>query len=111
MTDPTSESVTLPLRRPIKVHGVNGVEEISSITLKMPSGRIVLRLGEPFTVKNEQPAPGAPISVEFKIIPSMAAEYLAEMSGHNVDLLGQMHPRDVLDAFDALARMLRPIGA
>ena len=110
MTATTSETVTLPLRRPIKVHGKAGPEEISTLALNMPTGRTVLRLGEPFTTKIEQEAgAGSPTKLEFKIIPSLAAEYLVDMTGYNADLLGQMHPLDVLAAFDALTRMLRPI--
>lgn len=101
-----SDKVTLQLRKPIKVHGTAGAVDLDVLTLNMPSGRLVLRLGEPFTTKIEQD--GGSNKIEFKIIAPLAAEYLAEMSGQNVDLLGQMHALDVLAAFDVIVNMLRP---
>ena len=100
------DEVTLKLRRPITVHGAAGAEQIGELKLKLPSGRIVLRLGEPFTTKID--FVDGSNRLEFKIIPALAGEYLAEMSGYNTDLLGQLHPLDVLAAFDALTKMLRP---
>lgn len=102
------DTFTLPLRRPITVHGKEGAQPVSELKLNMPSGRTVLRLGEPFMTKIERDAAGAE-RIEFKVIPAAAADYLAEMSGYNADLLGQMHPLDVLAAFDVLVKMLRPI--
>lgn len=98
---------TLPLRRPITVHGKNGQESISALPLKLPSGRIVLEHGEPFTTKIEQDGVGGN-KIEFRIIPALARQYLAEMSGHNADVLAQLHPLDVLAAYEALTKMLRP---
>lgn len=103
----TTESTTFNLRKPITVHGTAGAEQISSLTLKMPSGRIVLKLGEPFTTKIEADGAGGN-KIEFKVIPALAAEYLAEMTGYDSIILGQLHPLDVLAAFDHLTRMLRP---
>lgn len=84
--------------------------EATAIDLKLPSGRLVLNLGEPFTTKIEY-MPGGQTQIEFKIIPGIAKEYLAEMTGVNVDLLGQLHPLDVMMLFDKLARIMRPIEA
>jgi hypothetical protein len=102
------ETIVLPLRKPITVHGDAGPKELKSLTLKMPSGRLVRRLGEPFTTKNESDGAGG-VRFEFRVNPALASEYLAEMSGVEADLLDQMHARDVLDAFDAIVKMLRPI--
>ncbi len=99
---------TLKLRRTIKTHGADGVKELSELHLKLPSGRLMLRLGEPFTTKVEQDGPGAPSRFEFKINPALATEYLAEMSGINTQLLGQLHPLDVRDAFERIVAILRP---
>jgi hypothetical protein len=74
----------------------------------MPSGRTVMRLGEPFTTKTENDGAGG-LKFEFRMLPSLASEYLAEMSGIDSNLLGQLHARDVLAAYDAIAKMLRPI--
>ncbi len=102
---------TLKLRKPIKTHGKDGVQEASELHLKLPSGRLMLRLGEPFTTKVEQDGPGAPTRFEFKINPALATEYLVEMSGINAQLLEQLHPLDVRDAFDRIVAVLRPTGA
>ena len=101
---------TLPLRRPITVHGDDGPTELRVLTLKLPSGRTVLRLGEPFTTKIESDGVSGS-KIEFKVIAPLAAEYLSEMTGVNPILLGQLHPLDVLAAFDLLVRMLRPTVA
>lgn len=110
MSDALNAVVTMKLRKPITVHGDNGHKEVNELTLKLPSGRTVLRLGEPFTLKIENDSQGAQ-KIEFKIIPPLATEYLAEMSGVDALLLGQMHPHDVLDAFNHLTQMLRPTQA
>ena len=52
------DAKTLPLRKPITVHGKTGPETVSELTLKLPSGRIVLQLGEPFSTKLEQDGDG-----------------------------------------------------
>lgn len=101
---------TITLRKSITVPGEGGKKEISELPLKLPSGRTVLNLGEPFTTKVEGDGAGG-TKIEFKIIPALAKEYLTEMTGINSDLLGQLHPLDVMDCFDALARILRPIKA
>src|SRR5690349_3227601 len=99
--------VTLTLRRPITVHGKEGQVSITALPLNLPSGRIVLEHGEPFTTKIEQDGVGGN-KIEFRIIPALARQYLVDMSGHNADVLAQMHPLDVLAAYDALTKMLRP---
>jgi hypothetical protein len=99
---------SLTLRRPITVHAEGGKKQIDVLPLKLPSGRTVLNLGEPFTTKIEDAGDGA-TKIEFKIIPAIAREYLAEMTGINADLLGQLHPLDVMALFDLLARILCPI--
>lgn len=98
---------TVPLRRPITVHGADGAKSIGELALKLPSGRLMLRLGEPFTTKIESDGQGGS-KVEFKVVPALASEYLAEMTGINADLLGQLHPLDVRDLFDRLVTILRP---
>lgn len=95
------------LRRTITVHGADGAKQIDEIALKLPSGRLMLRLGEPFTTKIESDGQGGS-KVEFKVVPALASEYLAEMTGINADLLGQLHPLDVRDLFDKLITILRP---
>lgn len=97
----------LVLRKPITVPADGVTKEIKELPLHLPSGRTVLNLGEPFTTKVEDDGAGG-TRLEFKIIPAVAKEYLAEMAGINIELLGQLHPLDVLACFDALARILRP---
>ncbi len=110
MSEVESEIVdTLPLRKSIKVHGKDGVQEVNELKLRLPSGRLVLRLGEPFTTKIEQNEAGDGRRIEFKVNPTLATEYLAEMSGINSMLLGQLHALDVLAAFDKIVAILRPM--
>lgn len=101
------ETATMPLRRPITVHGKNGPEQIAVLNFKLPGGALMLQKGEPFTTKIEADSAGT-TKIEFTINPVLAGAYLAEMTGHNAALLAQLHALDVRDAFDVLVKMLRP---
>lgn len=104
---------SFPLRKPITVPPRAGSgeppKEATALDLKLPAGRLVLNLGEPFTTKIEY-MPGGATQIEFKIIPGIAKEYLADMTGINSDMLAQLHPLDILGLYDALARIMRPIA-
>jgi hypothetical protein len=99
---------TLKLRKAITVAGADGPKQIKQLTFKMPSGATVLKYGEPFTIKIEQDGPAGVVRIEQKIIPALASEYLAEMTGINAALLAQLHALDVIAAFSKLTELLRP---
>lgn len=94
---------TITLRKPITSHS----GEVTKLDLKLPKGATVLRLGEPFTTKLESDGQGG-TRIEFRVLPHLATEYLVDMTGINAELLGQLHPLDVRDAFDALKDIMRP---
>lgn len=98
-----TETRSLPLRKSIKTHE----GEMKVLTVRLPSGGIVWRLGEPFTTKFESDGQGGS-RTEYRVIAPVAAEYFAEMTGVDQILLKQMHPHDVMAAFDMIATMLRP---
>lgn len=100
---------TLTLRRPITTHGKgSGAEKIDTLPLRLPPGRLVLAKGMPFTTVME-PTDNGRTKIEFKVIPSLARDYLVAMSGYDEGVLGQMHPLDIRDAYEALTRILNPI--
>lgn len=109
MTDiPDSEVIaSMKLRKPITVHGKEIAENVDELKFKLPSGRLAMRLGDPTTTVFHY-SPDGGKTMEAKVLPPLAAEYLAEMTGINSGLLGQLHPLDVLDAFDKVAMIMRP---
>jgi hypothetical protein len=110
MSETSEIKEVLKLRKPITVHGKNGAEKISELKLKEPSGRLMLHKGLPFTVLTEI-SEGSANRVEVRINPSLALEYLVEMSGHDALILEQLSAVDVRAAHLALTRMLNPTEA
>lgn len=100
-----TDSQNLTLRKPITTHGTGaGQVQVSTLVLNMPKGSLVLRIGEPFV--REATAGGG---VRYGTDPDKALAYLADMTGYDEGILGQMHALDILAAYDMLAKMLRPI--
>jgi hypothetical protein len=100
--DQAPQTQTLPLRKPIITHGT-GATSTSTLTLNMPKGSLVLRLGEPFV--REATAGGG---VRYGLDPDKARQYLVDMTGLDDGVLGQLHALDIIAAYDKLAMMLRP---
>jgi hypothetical protein len=107
MDEPTIE--TLTLRKPITTHGKgDGAETTEHLALRLPPGRLVLTKGMPFTTVIEPTGDGRS-RIEFKILPTLARDYLVAMTGYDEGVLGQMHPLDIRDAYEAITRILNPI--
>lgn len=113
MTDETSPTaaakpngMTIPLSRPLTVHGKNGIEQISELKLRDPTADDVLDLGD--VTRRIYSSDG--MNVETKVDGQALRAWIIALSGHDRGVVGRMDAADIRKCYDAIVLRLVDAG-
>jgi len=101
---------TFKLTKPITVHGKEGAEKIDTLTLKEPSGDLVLEHGFPHSTLIESNQKTGTQRIEIKLIPQVFREYLKFMAGLDGGAIGQISFGDMQRLSNILLEIANDAG-
>lgn len=93
----------LKLSKPITVHGKAGPETVSVLSIKEPTGDLLLTHGMPFaSVVTPDPRDPKRQSIEIRMIPAVFREYVKAMTGLDGGAAGQLAFADLNRLYQAI---------
>jgi len=93
----------LKLAKPITVHGKNGAETVSALSIKEPTGELLLTHGMPYvSVVTPDPRDPKRQSIEIRMVPAVFREYVKAMTGLDGGVVGQLAFADLNRLYNAI---------
>lgn len=91
----------LKLSKPITVHGKAGAETVSALSIKEPTGDLLLAHGLPYSsIVTPDPRDPKRQSIEIRMIPATFREYVKAMTGLDGGAIGQIAFADLNRIFN-----------
>lgn len=93
----------LKLSKPITVHGKAGAETVSVLSIREPTGDLLLAHGMPFaSLVTPDPQDPKRQSIEIRMIPPVFREYVKAMTGLDAGVIGQLAFADLNKIYQAI---------